>query len=463
MNNYVYAKTKGLHLYVTIDNFDELMSKEESSTRNIKKSLKLLNSFFVAIRRYVSQTNRFAGLFVEKITGNRMHLYIDSNEGPSENECMYELVNISLYSINTIECLNNEVGKLASLDNAVIKIGADYGEFRKFRITDQQNNIDEDTSIGFAANYACKLQIIANRNSVAISEDDYSYVDSKLKQCFKLSHNSLLSKYHDNYSDKYYIATLQSIRDLLSADGRYHFDENSIKDIANKINLGDMIFINETKKININNLSEKEIKKLNGITLMADIRNFTKKFNDDDSNLDEMSFKAYDGVMAMIKRIDEFEGTHIQVQGDKEVAIFSLTRSTNCGEEIKKSIFAALHIIDDLKNKQLDVGIGMDFGDIYAAKLDTSGKKSPVILGKTVVNANNLEDDCAGVGELVISTELYGLLKQFRESNFLCKYFNYRLGYYYTSTGFIKMQYDERIREQERDTKSKSYTGAYLK
>ncbi len=463
MTNSKFEKTSGLHLYVTIDNYDDLLLKEEKDTKNIKKSLKLLNSFFVSIRKYASRPNMFPGLFIEKTTGNRMHIYIEHEENVDKNKCMSELINIALYAYNSINCLNNEVGKLASLDNAVIKIGADYGRFWKFDIKDVQNGIDEDTSVGYAANYACKLQALVSKNSVAISEDDYSYVDEKYRKCFVVENDCKLSKYHPDKSDKYYKATLNSLRLVSEQDGRYSFNEEEVKDIANRIDLGEMKLITEFRKLNINELTEKEAKKFNGISLMADIRGFTKKFKDDDSNLDQMAFDAYNAVLQMISKVKDAGGTHIQVQGDKEVAVFSIDYEPNDGLVLKDVIYAALHIIDDLNTLQLNVGIGMAVGDIYAARIDTKAKQDPVILGKTIFEANRLEDEEANQNELVISSKLYGLLKNFKESNFLCKYFSYRNGCYFTNKGYKTIIYEERAREQEQDTKSKNYTGAYLK
>ena len=198
-SNVVKNLTQGLHVYINIDNFDFLLEKEESSPqKTIKHSLKLLNSFFVAIRRYASQRWSSAGLHVEKVTGNRMHLYIEMLKGSNTTKEKYieELIQLAVYSKRTIDFLNNDIAKLNALDDATISIGADYGKFRAFEFYDEKNGIDEETSIGFAANYACKLQIaVCNKNRFAISKEVYGLLPYEAKSVFKQEFSDSLKKY----------------------------------------------------------------------------------------------------------------------------------------------------------------------------------------------------------------------------------------------------------------------------
>ena len=193
-NSIVKNLTRGFHIYVNIDNFDEILKKEENEGNGIKHSLKLLNSFFVSIRKYVSDKNKFPGMKVEKVTGNRMHLYIEAtNDSNNIHKKKYsqEIILLAIYARHALTTLNEDVAKLNSINDAVISIGSDYGKFRCFEIYDDMKKIDEETSIGFATNYACKLQIVVGKNKIAISDDVFNY---KGKRCTCVIFNSISSE-----------------------------------------------------------------------------------------------------------------------------------------------------------------------------------------------------------------------------------------------------------------------------
>ena len=461
----VKNKAFGMHIYICINNLNQLIMKEEKKDNNIKHSLKLLNSFFVSVRRYANERIKavIPGLHIEKITGNRMHLYFESDQNVSINKMSEELMVLAAYTLKTIDCLNNDIAKLNSLDDAIILLGADYGHFRAFDFYDEKNKIDEETSIGFAANYACKLQIIAGNKRIAISKDVFNSLPFGLGAYFEKCNDYSLLKYVPSDNGVYYETDIGALY-LFSDEVREHlkFNGSDIKEIANKINFSEMSFSRVKNRFNINSLTEKESKVFSGIALFADIRDFTSKFEDDDSNLKEMSDKAIKAIDAMIKNVIRYEGNHIQIQGDREVAVFPLEYDPNNGDSLSNAVVCSLAIIDELRALKLDVGIGMSFGDIYAAVIDIRETKSNIILGETVSLGEKLEDKCASKNELVISKELYNQLKKYEESKYLCDYFEKRDYYYVTKYSLSNVRLFEEKKRLDEETNKKSYYGVHF-
>ena len=272
----------------------------------------------------------------------------------------------------------------------------------------------------------------------------------------------MLSKYTSDKSGVYYSAYLTALVDgtgKITLETRYN--ELDVKDIANKINFSEMTFSRAKQRLSINALTEKDSKVFTGIALFADIRNFTSKFKDDDSNLKEMSDKAINAITTMINKVIDADGAHIQVQGDKEVAVFPLNYELEDGDNLKEAVICALKIRDALARINLDVGIGMSFGDIYVAMIDIRGSKDPVILGETVTLGSRLEDDEANPNEVVISKQLYEILNKFKESKFLCRYFRARKNYYVTSMKYSDLVNEERKKTLDENTNAKSYYGVH--
>lgn len=464
MNNVkllINGRTKGLHIYISIDNLDEIIKDEERRFGEVKRSLKLLDSFFVSIRRQVSKQGAYPGMHIEKLTGNRMHLYIE-RENADQQTCMKELLRIAAFSYRTIAALNKNP-KLESIKSAVIRIGADYGWFYCMSLKDIGRQIDEETSVGFAVNYACKLQIIARNGSLALSEDDYPFLPSTVKGDFVLSHDTKISKYHPDKSDRYYKASLSVLADRISKEGLLDFAEDDANDFANKLNLGEMRYRKALSRINLDAITEQESVKFYGAVIMADIRNFTGQFKDDDSNLAAMTQRARSALSAMIEAVLKNGGTHVQVQGDKEVAIFPADPSSKDGETLKAVVISALSMMDAVRKADLDLGVGISLGYAYASRIDTRGIKDPVILGSTVTEADELEDEQAKSGEIVISKDLYDALGCYEESRYLQKYFKQHNSCFVTSLGLKSIMDQEEVERLKKDELQRKYYGAYLR
>ena len=68
-------KSEGIHFYVNVENFNDVVLNEEQHTGKVNHSIHALDTFFSSIE-YYGKTNFPKSFVVEKITGSRLHMYV---------------------------------------------------------------------------------------------------------------------------------------------------------------------------------------------------------------------------------------------------------------------------------------------------------------------------------------------------------------------------------------------------
>ena len=325
-------RKEGMYFYINIPNLDQVVIDEETKTGKVNHSLHALDTFFSMIESFGKK--HFPQSFVvEKITGSRLHMYVTD----SLNEAFEVVAEVSGFAYKLTSYLNHEIAKYKTLLNFQIQIGACYGEFYEF--TFKRETFEEDSTIGYAANYAAKLQGLSEKSFISISSDIYENLDSEYKKTFIIKKDNKLGK----YGQKYYATTnLEKLQTTLD----YATDLENAKRYANNLNLGDINFSSVRQSLNFDVLSKKECKKLEGIPLFADVRGFTRQFKKDGSNLEEMSQKTQKILQSMYEIVGRNKGIHVQFQGDREMALFHDYSDYKC---IPDAIVAALRIVDTVK------------------------------------------------------------------------------------------------------------------
>lgn len=435
-------RKEGCHFYINIANFDDVVLKEDERTGDVKHAVHALDTFFSSIELYGKRTypNTF---IVEKVTGARLHMYIvDDIEKIYDTvidivACAYEL---SLF-------INKKIGKYKSLLDFQIQVGCSYGKFYDFMF--RTENKEEETTIGYAANYAAKLQSITTVGFVSISENIYNTIKNDNKKLFKGVKDERIKKYQQEI---YYTARLSEFEQIRHVEQIIEY----AKEFASKVNLSELIFTSPVKKINLDYLTRKAGNKIEGIPLFADVRGFTEHFKEDDSNLQEMANKTQNILTSMYNIVDN-KGTHIQFQGDREFALFHNYDNYSCCED---AVLAGMKIIDAVQEYQVCVGVGLSMGKMFVAKIGARGEKDIVVLGKTVIEADSLEDDYAKENQLVIGTSIYEsliqknhqLALQFKKLNEYC---------YYTTVGYGEFQQALRNSYLEKNNIDRNYNGAW--
>lgn len=372
------VKNEGIHFYINISNMDQVIADEEKRIKKVNHSVHSLDTYFSMIENFGK--SHFPKTFVvEKITGSRLHMYVMDTIG----EAFRIMAEVSAFAYKLSSYLNYEISKYKTLLNFQIQIGACYGEFYEF--TFSTDNFEEDTTIGYAANYAAKLQGISSKSYISISSNIYEELDEEYKKVFSVKEDDSIKKYGQNYYATTNIGKLKTEID-------YTEDLEKTKLYANTLNLGEINFSDVRQSINFDNLSKKDCKKVIGIPFYADVRGFTGQFKKDDSNLEEMSQKTQEILETMYEIVRNNKGIHVQFQGDREMALFHDYDGYSC---VSDAVAAALRIIDKVKDYQVCVGVGTSLGILFAAKIGARGEKDNILLGSTVTQADRYEDEKA--------------------------------------------------------------------
>ena len=449
-------KQSGIHFYINIENFNRIIQDEESKTNSVTHSIHALDTFFSSIESFGK--HRYPKTFVvEKITGSRLHLYITDDIIPAFDVAR----TVSAFAYSLARIINHDIAKYKSLLDFRIQIGADFGVFYDFEFQLSENE-SEITTIGYPANYAAKLQGLAGASQIAISSKIYSSLSADLQKGFERVESQAVEKYGQRY---FYRLALMQLKPALAIEKE---DMDYAKDHANSFNLADIDFSEARVPINFRNISKTQCKRVYGIPVFADIRGFTKQFAPDGSNLEEMTQKTQSILRTMYNITNAHDGIHIQFQGDRELSMYyNLPERTGDGgvhSEIKcfkPAVLASMRMIDSVKPFRVHIGVGEDYGRLFATRIGAHGEKDNILLGDTVIQADIMEDKCAGEDQLAITREVYEGLKG--EDAFLANQFKPTGEYYVATIGYQEYLRNRVSRQQHNNTASNNYNPAWRK
>lgn len=408
----------GIHFYININNLNSIIKSDEYNHDDLRRTFHALNTFTATMEKFA---NEFEEVEVEKFTTSRLHFYIPiyENKDAVANE-MLELIAFA----RTLATFINGNSKYQSLVNFKIGVGADYGKYTEFPFEDNDSGLKEMTTIGSPANRAAKLQSICNDGKVLISKEVYQMLPKSMKEAFFGNHEATLELAKKYTGLTAYEAEIANISDRL--DRSYEKKEGRgleyASTVANNLNLKDISISDARNKLSFDNLSISNIKDVEeAAILFADIRGFTKKV--DENNLAEMKQLTQTVLNMMNKEIRSRDGVHVQFQGDRESAVFN-HYSDETEDYAFRAILSAMRMLDRVddinktREDKLNIGIGCSLGEIYAARIGMKkrDKKFNVTMGQTVKEADDAEDNVAGVGitskstEIAITSDMYDYL-----------------------------------------------------
>lgn len=366
-------------------------------------------------------TDELTNVEVEKFTTSRLHFYISEKDTDTEkiSTIMLEIATFAQSLVKHI----NKLNKYQSLNNFIIGSGADYGEFTEFKFKDPESEIEEMTTIGSPANRAAKLQSLCENSSILVSKEIYVNLSLPAKRVF-FDDDKATTKLAVKYTDlRAYGAKLNAVYDVL--DDRYKAHEarclDYAADVANKLKLNDMDVTEAKSQLDFSSLSIQHSKTTDdAVILFSDIRNFTKTV--DEGNLAEIKQLTQQVLEMMNKEVRNRDGVHVQFQGDRESAVFNKFSGEKYDYAIR-AVLCAMRMLDKVieinktrRGKELDIGIGCALGTIFAARIGVRGRKFNVVMGQTVKEADDAEDNVAGANfrspktEIAITEEMYNYL-----------------------------------------------------
>lgn len=444
-------KKTGIHFYISIVNYNSIIKADEKKDGKVNHFIHALDTFFSSIeyfgKRYFPES-----FVIEKITGARLHMYV---LGTSVEKMFQAVVSVSVYAYNLAQRINYDIGKYRSLIDFQINVGASFGSFYEFEFQSQfDDSYSELTSIGYVANIAAKIQTKTSISSIGIDRSIYSELYGINKRLFDFYQDTSFLKYG---LSGYYSASLKS---FISKASIIQEDYDYATRYANKTNISDVEPSEPNNKLSFGSLAVTNCKMLNGIPLFCDVRGFTSQFKKDDSNLVEMAEKTRMILSSMYATVISNGGIHVQFQGDREFSIFhnysNVSENKKC---FKDAVLAAMRLIDAVKPYSVKVGIGEAFGTMFATRIGARGKKDNIVLGQTVLDADRLEDQCAGESQIVVTADVYNGLRA--EDERLARIFRKDGNNYITSTCFEQYKSDYSFQILFDNNEKKNYNPAW--
>ena len=444
----------GIHFYININNLNTIIKDDENNHDNLGRTFHALNTFTAAMENFA---NEFEDVEVEKFTTSRLHFYIPINDNSDAvtNE-MLELIAFARALAKFI----NKSSKYQSLINFKIGSGADYGRYTEFPFQDKDSGLNEMTTIGSPANRAAKLQSLCDDSKVLVSKEVYLRLPNSMNDVFFVNEKATLELKRKYTELAAYEAEIGDIADRL--DENYEKREECgleyASKVANNLNLKDISISDTRSKLSFENLSIKNIKDVeNAAMLFADIRGFTKKV--DETNLAEMKQLTQTVLTMMNKAVRNKDGVHVQFQGDRESAVFNYYSDEN-DDYAFRAVLSAMCMLDgvdkinETRTDKLNIGIGCSLGEVYATRIGMKkrDKKFNVTMGQTVKEADDAEDNVAGVDinsnptEIAITSNMYDYLSKLPgyRGNFIKDAFTLRFvknkKYYISTTRFSEYQ-----------------------
>lgn len=405
-------KKIGTHFYINIKNLLQIIKEEEEKDDDLKRTLHRLQTFFVGFSKLIKQ---YGGI-VEKYTFGRAHVIFEQeNEDDDIDEKVTEaLVACFIYTNNIF----NNLGKYSQYENFKVHGGIDFGNYYGHDIDDGVNEL-EYTSIGAVANNSAKIQSAAPINYIYAMEKFIKKLPSELSNKFieltddekdKLSGKLKSSKiYKVKYSDLFDSKRMSEIKDELNEV------KDRVTEEANGLNLGDIYFEGVYKRLSFDKLSLKGMNKRidEAYVLCADIRGFTKLFNNSDSNLDNLKDVMESIYEIMGSVTNDTNATKVQYQGDRIVAVYN----DFSGEEdallrLIKGAFTLnskiqylnedKEVKEKLNSRKIHIGIGCGMGKLIATRLGLNKSKHNMVLSEAYKDADKAEDKYAEKGEITI-------------------------------------------------------------
>ncbi len=445
-------KFEGIHFYICIINYNDIIRDEENRTGKVTRSIHALDTFFSSIERFGKK--EFAPSFVvEKVTGSRLHLYITKDI----KDAFSVVKSVSAYAYRLAQYLNHNIDKYQLLKDFIVNVGVAYGQFYDFEFVNE--DYTETTTIGFAANLAAKLQTLSGSGKISISENIYNELANSERILYERVEDKSIGKYGQAC---FYTAGLSLIA---SFEGNFGLYLSDAKEYANSDNLKDIEYSTVRQQINFDYLNKTQCKRIEGIPIFADIRDFTSKFTTDDSNLDEMAYITQMILGAMYRVSSQHGGVHVQFQGDRELSLYHNIPDDENDNKMqgkkcfKSAVLASMRMIDAVKPFFVHIGVGGDFGKLFATKIGARGEKDNLILGETVIQADTMEDKCAGQDQVAITRAVYDGLKA--EDSFLANQFKPIGEYYLATIGYDEYKRSVSYLRQKEDTAKNKYNGAW--
>jgi class 3 adenylate cyclase len=396
---------RGAHVYALISNFDEYAT-DATKTNDYKKFLRSVHVYQMVVAHIVEVL--FDAVFVH-FQGPKLHavVYRPIDDDPAIAKKAF-LLQLALHDF-----VVNVFNETTAADTVYqLASGSDLGDTigtRNGQVTDR-----EMLFIGDPANQAAKVLAKA---SARVRPAVYDQLPDEMKAvCTKSADGS-------HYWAK---GSKDTVLTWLSDVG-IDWDRDALKkritDGEAAIPLGEISYSGADKRIDPDNLSIRNNKRVRAASVFADISGFTafvKSRTDADGRKAALrAFHAIRRESSVICKTD-YEGVRIQYQGDRIQAIFHLPNSDDAAIALEAlRAAAAMHsalegpLRDELGDlADIHYAVGIDIGTTLVTRLGAYGDRDRICLGDAVESAQYLEEKVASASEIAVSAAVHAVLPE---------------------------------------------------
>lgn len=384
----------GVHLYVDIVNFEEMLwSTDAEGETSHKRALRFLNLHYRAVHRILADADAIRVDFHNQ----RLHAVITK---PYGEDAAGDRVDRAVSIAKLISDVVAETGDDdENIPNAKVRIGIDTG--KALAVNNGRNGNREPLFLGRPANIAAKLA--SNNKAVGI------YLSNEAREASQLSLVDVPAKAKltdDEIKQCEDNAQLGLSKDSIVKEWRKDNEKNPI---------GAFSFSRTTpplKNLDINALTPGNSRRMDMVSLYADVDNFTAYVNahiDDDP---EDVVRCLHVIRSELDRVltSDFSGRRIRFIGDcvhghiLEGTAFStdtdatISTAVLCAGGLRSSFDLALKRLqdNDIETDDLGLAIGFDFGPGSITRLGMQGSRVRCSTGRSVLLSETEQKRCNG-------------------------------------------------------------------
>lgn len=384
----------GVHLYVEIVNFEEMLSSTISEGETChKRALRFLNLHYRAVHRILSD----AGAIKVDFHNQRLHAVIAKPYGSdSEAKRVNRAVAIAMLIIDVLAETGDDDD---NIPNASVRVGVDSG--KALVVNNGRNGNREPLFLGRPANIAAKLA--SNDEKIGIYLSNEARVAIQLDEVDEPATTEL---------------TNDEIR-TCEENAKLGLSVNSIVDAWRKDNdnnpIGAFYFTRSTpplKDLDITALTPGNSRRMEMVSIYADIDNFTAFVDTHIEDNAEDVVRCLHVIRAELDRVlsSDFSGRRIRFIGDcihghllegtahttDEEA--TITTSTLCCGALRSSFDLALERLEasGVDTDSLGLAIGFEFGPAAITRLGIQGSRVRCSTGRSVIGSEMEQKNCNG-------------------------------------------------------------------
>ena len=404
----------GAHVYVQVSNFARLASDGPYAEDDYKRLIQGVHIYERAVTRIVEG---LGGMLVH-FQGSKMHalFYRPIDDG---EELATRAVLLQLILKDFVKTIFNPA--FPDCDDFTIAGGTDLGN--AIGTMDGINGDRELLFLGAPANHAAK--IISTANRLRLTQQVYDALPENLRtMCFQMDDGpyQVLPVSSDDLDVLLKAHKLTWNRDACARQIEEDIERFSLEDIA---------YSSAEVRIEVDDLSIFNNKRVLGASIFADVSGFTRYIDAATSDEEKQeALRIFHAIRKETARVimGDFNGVRIQYQGDRIQGLFHLPQDDE--EAIaQKVVEAAVGLQSSMehtlkaclpKAKNLRLAIGIDLGTTLVSKLGARGQRDRICLGEEVEYAAQLEERSEG-GQIAVSKAIYDVLPDELRNHFKYK------------------------------------------